>query len=130
MSAKNWENYLRNKFNFYILRDGLPRTDSEWPWAILGPPKSSISRSWEIVQSQIEHLYETRCLLNDELSQLLYDEAVILRWVSHNRFFFPRVSFDRFADVVEHELFLEPGSRYLCRATSGKEQDNTRARFA
>ena len=108
MSVKNWENYIHNKFNFYIQQGGLTRVDSEFPWTIVAPPMTS-QRDWEVVQTEVEHLYEARCLLNDELSQLLYDEAVILRLVSHNRFFYPRISFDQLADLLERELFSESG---------------------
>ncbi len=129
MSAKAWEEYIHNKLNFYSRHRALERNDSEFTWKVLAPAKPSVKSRlkkvpflyaayeslsapqdhWQTIKSELEPLYEVRCLLNDELSQLLFDQAVILRLVSYNRFFFPRTTFDLFVEVIEKEIFREPG---------------------
>jgi FkbM family methyltransferase len=56
-----------------------------------------------------DKLWDTRTLLADELSRLLFDTALVLRLTSHRRFYFPRIDFDDLLEVVGSTAFREPG---------------------
>jgi FkbM family methyltransferase len=127
VSQSNWERYIQNKFNFYVREPAQTRRDTEFPWQILSRRRSLRSRmsrvpivndahkwltrkrTWQELANRLPRLYEARSLLDDELSRLYFDEALILRAVSQGRFFLPRTHFDPFVTVVKEEPFCEPG---------------------
>ena len=46
------------------------------------------------MQENATLLWETRCMLADDLSKLLFDAALVLRMTSHRHFYFPRIDFE------------------------------------
>jgi FkbM family methyltransferase len=127
ISKQNWEDYIKSKLEFYLRHLPVSRKENDYFLEIMSTPGTMIreylkslpflyktykflkqSEQAELTPSEVDALYEVRCLLNDELSQLLFDETIILRRVSQHRFFFPRTFFDTFVNVVESAPFLAP----------------------
>ena len=51
------------------------------------------------------YLWETRSMLADDLSRLLFDSSLVLRMTSHRQFYFPRIDFEDLAEVKKTEAF-------------------------
>ena len=54
-------------------------------------------------------LWNTREMLSDELSRLLFDSSLVLRLTNYRRFYFPRIDFDDLVDIVADQPFEEMG---------------------
>jgi FkbM family methyltransferase len=130
MPINSWKAYIHNKYRFYDRHAGQRRIDPEFTWEMMGggrkatvrsflkrmPPIYALHRSlsksedkWSRFEREADQMFEVRCLLNDELSQVLYDEAIILRMVGHEKFFYPRHNFEPLVNLVASERFLETG---------------------
>jgi len=133
MSFETWQNYIGNKSGFYSDLDPRPRSDSEFTWGMTSKPptwrryikalpvlgrvisarrlrQSTPAIQWEAVPSSDKRaMHEVRGLLADETSRILFDEAIILRNVSHHRFFAARHAFEPFAEQKLAYEFNETG---------------------
>lgn len=132
MSVKTYEGHLLERFKFFNSSLRRTRTDSEHPWVMeknnkvgLGvflaqfpqvrnlvrglSNKSPVYPVEVYIRSHIEQLFEVRSLLEDQLSKLLFDDAIILRALSPGKFYYPRIDFDAMAEVTSEAPFNEAG---------------------
>lgn len=124
---RNWLNSINWQVDFYQRSNKKRRNDLEFPWTLvdskIAPPvkilralanrsmnmfglrssKQKLSLEW--LNSNAEPLWESRSLLNDELSRLLFDLALVLRLTGYRQFYFPRLYFDDLIDVVDEKPF-------------------------
>jgi FkbM family methyltransferase len=70
-------------------------------------PHPPVSVPW--LRANAELLWETRSLLADDLSRLLFDSVLVLRMTGHKNFYFPRIDFDDLLQVISDEPFMETG---------------------
>ncbi len=120
-AAENWESTIRQCADFYLKGNQRKRSDPDFSWQLVnGSPfspsrlasraiqffgfKSAQRREW--LTSNSELLWAARSLLSDELSKLLFDQAIMVRMVGHERFIFPRVNFDDLMEVDGETAFL------------------------
>ncbi len=126
-ARSNWLSSLNWQCDFYQSSSRKKRKDSEFEWEWFesypkGFGKSvkrmlskvlqrlhlrvpgGISQEW--VNKNAPLLWETRELLEDELSKLLFDSMLILRCSSHSQFYFPRIDFEDFVKLVKEDSFL------------------------
>lgn len=114
-AAKNWLDSMSWQVNFYERAGQHRRTDMEFSWREFDRSSSgrffaarrqikewmykvgvraSRAVSVEWMEENATKLWDTRCMLVDELSKLLFDAALILRMTSHRHFYFPRIDFE------------------------------------
>lgn len=121
----NWSNSMAWEAGFYGRAIQRRRKDPEFDWKGFDRSPSgrfftarrmikkylynaglrkrrSVSIDW--MQENATLLWETRCMLADELSKLLFDAALVLRMTSHRHFYFPRIDFE---DLVAIESECE-----------------------
>jgi FkbM family methyltransferase len=120
----NWLNHLNWQIDFYQRSFIRRRTDPEFPWTLLHPPASSALQAarsfarktlqflgWDPTYSKkwlhdhAEPLWETRSLLHDDLSKLLFDSTIVVRSTGHQKFYFPRIDFDDLVDILAEHPF-------------------------
>ena len=121
ISGKNWLIYIGQCFDFYATGKQRRRADPGFPWRLVdglrfSPIRLAMSavsligyknhkrREW--LKANSELLWESRSLLNDELSRHLFDQALILRLVGHEKFYFPRTEFDDLLEIQGETPFL------------------------
>lgn len=125
-NMRNWLDSLYWQVEFTQQFHGRKRTDGErdWSWyekatsyqtrAIkrrvrrillkLGSgAQSPMTLSW--LHDNARNLWETRSMLADDLSRLLFDSSLVLRMTSHRQFYFPRIDFEDLAEVKKTEPF-------------------------
>lgn len=126
-SNRNWLNSINWQIDFYLRGNQKRRTDPEFHWASIDSetmspvkimrdlakralhmfgwrgPRQVLSLEW--LQNNAEQLWESRSLLNDELSKLLFDATLVLRLTGHHRFYFPRIDFDDLVEIVDENPF-------------------------
>ena len=73
------------------MRPGLARVDLDW------------------LRTHVQELWETRKLLSDDLSRLIFDQVLVLRTTSHRRFYFPRIDFKDIVYITGSADFTEDG---------------------
>ena len=127
MSAKQtWTDSLQQQIEFYLRSRGRARKDAEFEWkwyesnrqetllgvarhhahrvlTAVGLRRSQFSYHW--FQSNSGHLWEARQLLEDDLSKLLFDTAMVVRCTSHRKFYFPRIDYDDLIEVSNRAPF-------------------------
>lgn len=64
------------------------------------------SDSQEWLNKNAGLLWESRTMLEDDLSKLLFDSMLVLRCTDSRQFYFPRIDFDDLVSVVSEERFL------------------------
>ena len=126
----NWLNSINWQVDFYQRANQRRRTDPEFDWTLvdaktesplkiignrakqalrmLGLRRRRTKSPLEWLNSNAERLWESRSLLNDELSKLLFDSTLVLRLTGHQRFYFPRIDFDDLVEIVNEEPFHNP----------------------
>jgi FkbM family methyltransferase len=127
-SNSNWINSINRQIDFYQRASPRRRTDPGFPWALVDPKtrspfqiindrakqalrKLGLRRKrpekspLEWLNGHAEPLWESRSLLNDELSKLLFDMTLVLRVTEHQRFYFPRIDFDDLLEIVDEKPF-------------------------
>ena len=57
------------------------------------------------LRSNHERLWSARCLLEDDLSKILFDAHLVLRATSHRQFYFPRIEFDDLLTLRSERAF-------------------------
>lgn len=124
----NWLNSVNRRIEFYRLSNKKQRSDSEFPWSIYegkvtktsylirGAVKGVIHKlgfrtqqeisSSEWLSENASYLWEARTLFKDDLSKLLFDETLVLRSVGHRRFYYPKIDFNDFIEILEEKLFI------------------------
>jgi FkbM family methyltransferase len=122
----NWLSSMNWQIDFYKEASKKQRADREFAWTwyeemrrpgFRTMAKSLLSRtlngnpsqpgfSQEWLASHAAELWESRILLEDELSRLLFDSMLVLRCSSHGQFYFPRIDFEDFVSVAGEEAFV------------------------
>lgn len=79
----------------------------------IGRADMPVSPEW--VHAHADALWETRSLLADEMSRLLFDSTLVLNATGYRNYYFPRIDFDDFVEVLDERDFDSPGfpSDYL-----------------
>lgn len=120
---KNWLDDINQRVDFYAKGRLRKRADPGFPWKLVDGDLFSASglarralnsigyrqqkkREW--LSNNSEFLWESRCLLGDELSKLFFDESLILRLTGHGRFYFPRTEFEDLIEIKDERPFLDP----------------------
>lgn len=108
---KNWLDSLNWQVEFYQNASKQKRTDIEFEWAwydeLISQPGKSISpysQTWLNENSGL--IWDTRVLLEDDLSKLLFDMSLVLKSTSCNQFYFPRIDFENVVTVLSSDSFL------------------------
>ena len=126
----NWLNSINRQVGFYQQSNQKYRTDPDffWEWVdgksvsivrtfrdiakkgfhLLGISTPGQKKSLDWLDNNAEALWESRSLLNDDLSKLLFDSAIILRLSGHRKYFFPRINFDDLLEILGEKPFQDP----------------------
>lgn len=124
----NWLDGLRWQIDFSRRAAHVRRRDPEFEWAWYGdylrknkafsiraligrmarrtgvrPDNNPFSRNW--LEVNAVRLWGARRLLEDDLSRLLFDLALVLRSSSFEQFYFPRIEFENFVEIVDVSPF-------------------------
>jgi len=117
----DWCNHITNSINFYSRRKNNKRYDNDflWEWYysstksnLIGFVKSKVARKlvlskkFEWFSKNSKSLFETRTILEDELSVLKFDMYIILKVVGHEKYYFPRAYFEDFVTVKNERDFI------------------------
>jgi len=124
-----WVDSLSWQIEFSLRHGRARRRDPEFEWAEyesspagrmveirriakpllrrMGRGRKGVSLGW--LRENAEALWQTRRLLADDLSRLLFDQSLVLRTTSHRRFYFPRIDFDDLLDIANARPFVEAG---------------------
>lgn len=123
---KNWLKNVTWQTQFSLRSHGGKRADAvqDWAWyeRVVSYRRQSIRRriknilatigwstypevSLDWLHTHVNELWETRLILADDLSRLLFDMSLVLRMTSHRQFYFPRIDFEDLATVVKIEPF-------------------------
>lgn len=125
----NWYDNILYQIDFYQRGDKKKRTDKEYRWELfdnnmsplsfmkgqiktilrklgmLEPPEN-FSFDWlNWLETNAPKLWEARLMLKDEISLFLFDETLILRAVGFQKFYYPRVDYYDFIEVLSEESF-------------------------
>lgn len=133
-SMQRWLDSLTWQTVFTKKLDGAKRVDGErdWVWyehathyqrrtlrrrirKLLARPESRSDMTLDWLRGNSHALWETRSILADDLSRLLFDSSLVLRMTSHRQFYFPRIDFENLAQVEKTVPFAMNGlpSDYL-----------------
>jgi len=82
---KAWLDYLHSQILFY---------------------QPVVSHKW--LDACAEQLWQVRCMLSDTLSEVLFDETLILRGAGYKSFSFPRMDFKDLIEIVSEDPFADP----------------------
>ena len=123
-SQCNWLDSINWQVEFYRRASKRRRSDPEFPWDVFDPALGTYQKlvrkvsqifrpdpddhSLEWLNHNADSLWETRCLLNDDLIKLLFDEAIVLRSTGHMQFYYPRINFDDLVEIVGEQPFEHP----------------------
>lgn len=127
MNARtNWLNSLHWQISFYMRAWERRRIDGEMDWRGFDRSRSGryftlrrrikrvlhkagfkigqpLSVDW--LHANADKLWETRAMLVDELSKLLFDSSLVVRLTSHRHFYFPRIDFEDLVTVNGQQPF-------------------------
>ena len=129
-SRINWLNSMRWQIDFYRRSGRATRKDPEFEWDVYEHSPSGrlpetrrmvktllhrlglrsqapLSMSW--MRDHGDKLWETRCMLADDLSRLLFDSSLIVRLSNHRKFYYPRIDFDDLIELIRNEPFSAAG---------------------
>ena len=73
--------------------------------SLKGYSQNSIDSRINWVETNIQQLYDVRCMLDDELSQFLFDETILLRLLTSSKFYFPKPHFDEMITVLKENIY-------------------------
>lgn len=125
-AQSNWLNSVTGEADFYWRAIQRSRRDLEFDWKRFDRSPSgrfftarrvikdylykagvrttrAVSIEW--TQANAALLWETRVMLADDLSKLLFDAALVLRMTSHRHFYFPRIDFEDLVTIESERLF-------------------------
>ncbi len=116
-SNRNWLNSINEQIGFYQKSNRKIRTDLNFPWSLVDNEiklsRQLLDRNTEQVlwwiNCNAERLWESRSLLNDELSKIIFDSTLVLRSTGFQKFFFPRINFDDIIEIVDENPFSYSG---------------------
>lgn len=129
-SYYNWRDFMGWQLDFYDRSSNKRRVDGEYDWAwndsqkkwhekliekikepirpwyvsIFNPPVVPFTKRW--FNERFEQLWNSRQILNDELSKLLFDNHLVLSMVGHRKYYFPRVYFGNLIEIKNEEEFI------------------------
>lgn len=121
ITGKNWLISMGQCLDFYAEGKQRRRADPGFPWKLVDGSRFSPIRLAKSVLSLVgyrnhkrrewlntnsELLWESRSLLNDEVSRHLFDQALMVRLVGHGKFYFPRTEFDDLIEILGETPFL------------------------
>jgi FkbM family methyltransferase len=118
-SYVEWTSYIASRYKFYANAPKQKRVD-DYPWDALGKNNQDIlsrifnfplffpfyktlimrHRALRRFNETSSLLFEARSRLCDEMSRLIFDEAVMMRMLGHHRYVMPRLIFDKYIQVL------------------------------
>lgn len=122
----NWLSSLNWQIDFYQRSMSRKRLDEEFEWEWLEQrsknfkkivknglrrvfdrlyPRTPVEVNQEWINRNATLLWESRELLFDDLSKLLFDSMLTLRASGYQRFYFPRIDFSNFVTRLSEEAF-------------------------
>ena len=122
----NWLSSLNWQIDFYQRSMSRKRLDMEFEWEWLEQrsknfkatvknalrkvldrfyPRAPVEVNQEWINRNATLLWESRELLFDDLSKLLFDSMLTLRASGYHRFYFPRIDFSNFVTRLSEEAF-------------------------
>ncbi len=123
----NWVASLNCQIDFYAKSNRKKRLDCEFDWTWLERHRGALGASIKLKLSgfvdkfrqrrsgnvsqewfntNAAMLWDARDLLEDDLSQLLFDNMLILRCTSYSKYYFPRLDYHDFVTVANEEAFV------------------------
>ncbi|MBF0582698.1 MAG: FkbM family methyltransferase [Magnetococcales bacterium] len=114
-ARSNWVSSLNWQIDFYKSSSKKVRVDSELDWAWFDRFDNDNNQNQLWLNRNADLIFDARELLEDDLSKLMFDSALVLRCSSPTQFYFPRINFDDFLSVVREEPFVsgELPDKYL-----------------
>ncbi len=121
-SLHNWLDSMNSQVEFYINSFSKKRKDSDFDWvwqysregfrvkarrflmpcdnlfSLIRGRSVSFTRKWLNEKSDL--LWDSRQLLEDELSRHLFDCHLLLNICDHTRYYYPRVDYDDFITII------------------------------
>jgi len=126
----NWLNSMTWQVRFYSRSSRVRRNDPEFEWRAFertGSGRLLETRRFvkqllyklglrehpvmtmEWLHEHADLLWNTRVMLADDLSRLLFDSALVVRLTNYRQFYFPRIDFDDLVDIIAERPFEEMG---------------------
>jgi FkbM family methyltransferase len=125
----HWLDSLSWQADFYLRTGTAKRSDPEFDWHPYELSRTGrlieLRRTWrrfayrfglrgampmsvDWVREHASLLWDSRCMLADETSRLMFDSALLVRMTSHRRYYVPRIDFDDLVTVLGGEPFAHP----------------------
>jgi FkbM family methyltransferase len=126
----NWLNNLAWQASFYHRGRARARLDGEWDWewfeqrsalqklSARRKVREMLRRIKQVIKPRLpldwihanaDNLWQTRGMLADEMSKLLFDSMLLMRTAGHRSFYFPRTEFEDLVTVLGDEAFTQEG---------------------
>ena len=127
-SYQNWLESINHQVDFYKKGFSKNRLDGEFDWAwwksiegYRGKLRRHLSPFVSLVQlirgntipftkkwlnEKSELLWNARQMLDDDLSRLLFDCQLLLKFTDHTRYYYPRIDFDDFIKIESEQDFI------------------------
>lgn len=117
IAGTNWLESLCAQIDFELSAPPRVRNDSyfDWEWLRATKPRATAGAapgdpySPEWLREHTEVLWETRQVLADEASRMLFDSHLVLCAAGPHRFRFPRIDFEPWLTVHAKGPFASPG---------------------
>jgi FkbM family methyltransferase len=121
----NWLDTMAWRTGFSMRSRAGKRLDKEgdWPWfervtsyrtqtikrqvrrVLMAFGRRPYAMTVDWMRANAENLWKTRSMLMDDVSRILFDDALLLRMTSHRHFYFPRTEFSDFITVTDNQPF-------------------------
>lgn len=96
----DWKGFDRSRWGRFFITQ---RMIKEYLFKAGMRTNRQVSIEW--LQANASLLWETRAMLADDLSKLLFDSALVLRTTSHRHFYFPRIDFEDLVTIESEQIF-------------------------
>lgn len=116
-----WAIEILEQATFYLRSTSRPRKDPYFPWKIIpnsnailfaggvyAALKGNRKRIFEWFFENAQHLWKVRSIFADEISKTQFDQAIVIRLVGHNKYFFHRLHFDEILKIKNKSNFQHP----------------------
>lgn len=127
-ALQNWSTSLLSQIDFYSRSGDRARTDDDFDWKwfepkrpafvkaarriarktidrLKPPPSRPLAYSADWIAQNSGRLWSARELLEDEASKRAFDANLVLSSVGHRRFYYPRVGFSDFVEILAEQPF-------------------------
>lgn len=116
-----WAIEILEQARFYLRSTPRPRKDPYFPWKI-SPNNNALlfagefyavlkgkrKKIFEWFFQNAHHLWSVRSIFADEISKTQFDQAIVIRLVGHNKYFFHKLHFDQILKINKKSNFQHP----------------------